>query len=209
MSHDIDIHETDTTPTTAPTPISKEVIQHVEAILFWRGDPMTVAALAKIIGTTTEVIKEALVQLKTILSERGIVLIEHGDEFTLGTNPESASLIEKVRTEELSKDLGKASLETLSIILYQGPIRRSEIDYIRGVNSNFILRNLLIRGLIERKVTKDSRTPEYTPTIDLLRFLGITQVTELDNYSEISEAIQAFRAQDEEQDGSQDIPITE
>lgn len=173
-----------------------ETVKHVEAILFWRGDPMNTKTLSKIIGVESVAIESALKTLKTNLSKRGIVLIEHDGEYTLGTNPESAELIEKVRTEELSKDLGKASLETLAIILYQGPIRRSEIDYIRGVNSNFILRNLLVRGLIERKTSKDSRTPEYNPTLELLRFLGISHVFELDDFEQITEAIQTFRAGD-------------
>ena len=60
----------------------------------------------------------------------------------LGTSAEASTLIEKLTKEELNRDLGKASLETLSIIMYQGPIKRSQIDYIRGVNSTFILQKL-------------------------------------------------------------------
>jgi segregation and condensation protein B len=75
------------------------------------------------------------------------------------------------------KDLGKAGLETLSIILYQGPISRAEIDYIRGVNSNFILRNLLIRGLIERvENPHDQRSFLYKPTLELISYLGLSKI---------------------------------
>ena len=189
--------ETEATPSQSYT--EAELVMHIEAILFWRGDPMSISALAKITSAEKTAITSALSTLRSTLLSRGIVLIEHDGEFTLGTHPRSAALIEKVRTEELSKDLGKASLETLAIILYQGPIRRSEIDYIRGVNSNFILRNLLIRGLIERTVTKESRTPQYSPTIDLLRFLGISHVSELDDFDRVAEAINAFRAADTEE----------
>ncbi len=175
--------------------------QHIEAILFWKGDPMTIAALSKITGAKKEEIIEAAEKLKTELRPRGIVLIEHDGEYTLGTNPESSKLIEAVRTEELSKDLGKAGLETLSIILYQGPIKRSEIDYIRGVNSNFILRNLLIRGLIERKVDeKDGRAPVYSPSIELLRFLGLSQVSDLEDFEAVKQAIADFKAGDNDSD---------
>jgi segregation and condensation protein B len=127
------------------------------------------------------------------------VLIEHDGEYTLGTNPESAKLIEAARTEELSKDLGKAGLETLAIVLYQGPIRRSDIDYIRGVNSNFILRNLLIRGLIERKPDpKDSRASVYLASMELLRFLGLSHVEDLKDFEAVKEAIAQFKNNDAE-----------
>jgi chromosome segregation and condensation protein ScpB len=68
----------------------------------------------------------------------------------LGTVPEASELIEKIIKDELTRELGKSSLETLTIILYKSPIAKPEIDYIRGVNSNYILRNLLVRGLVEK-----------------------------------------------------------
>lgn len=176
---------------------------HIEAILFWKGDPISISGLSKITGASKEEISIATEELRNDLKSRGIILIEHDNEFTLGTNPESSRLIETVRTEELSKDLGKAGLETLSIILYQGPIKRSEIDYIRGVNSNFILRNLLIRGLIERKVEsregQDSRAPVYSPSIELLKFLGISKVSELDDYENVRQSIKDFKSGDDEE----------
>ncbi|MFM2383639.1 MAG: segregation and condensation protein segregation and condensation protein [Candidatus Parcubacteria bacterium] len=173
--------------------------QHIEAILFWRGDPMSISSLAKITGAEKDEVKQALIQVKSDLASRGIVLIEHDGEYTLGTNPESAKLIEAARTEELSKDLGKAGLETLAIVLYQGPIRRSDIDYIRGVNSNFILRNLLIRGLIERKPDpKDSRASVYLASMELLRFLGLSHVEDLKDFEAVKEAIAQFKNNDAE-----------
>lgn len=172
--------------------------QHIEAILFWKGDPVTLNILAKITGAKKDEIVQSTEELRQDMLNRGIILIEHEGEFTLGTNPESSKLIEAVRTEELAKDLGKAGLETLSIVLYQGPIKRSEIDYIRGVNSNFILRNLLIRGLVERKTDeKDGRAPVYSPSIELLRFLGISKVSDLEDFDTVREAILQFKAGDE------------
>jgi segregation and condensation protein B len=122
----------------------------IEAILFWKAEPVSIKKLATLLNKTEEEIKAALIFLRGALNERGITLVQLEDEVTLGTSKEASELIESLTKEELTKDLGKAGLETLSIILYQGPISRAEIDYIRGVNSQFILRNLLIRGLIER-----------------------------------------------------------
>lgn len=178
--------------------------QHIEAILFWKGDPVSLNLLSKITGASKEDIIEAAKTLREDLANRGIVLIEHDNEFTLGTNPESAKLIEAVRTEELSKDLGRAGLETLAIILYQGPIKRSEIDYIRGVNSNFILRNLLMRGLIERKVDeKDGRAPVYNPSLELLKYLGLTKVSDLEDFEQVKQAILEFKAGESEENNSE------
>jgi segregation and condensation protein B len=97
--------------------------------------------------------------------------------------------------------LTKSSLETLSIVLYKNGVSRSEIDYIRGVNSSFILRNLIVRGLIE-KITdpKDSRRLLYRPTFDALSFMGITSIEQLPNYSEVITQLQEVIKQEEKND---------
>jgi hypothetical protein len=102
---------------------------------------------------------------------------------TLTTVPQVSTLIEKITKEELSKELSKAALETLAIVLYKGPIARSEIDYIRGVNSTFILRNLLIRGLVEKiDNPNDQRSFLYGTTLATLEYLGISSSSELPKY---------------------------
>ena len=146
----------------------------IEAILFLRSEPVSKKELAKILEKSTEEIENALFVLEERLETRGVVLLSKEDNAMLATSPEMSSIIEKMRKEELSRDLGKAGLETLSIILYKAPITRSRIDYLRGVNSNFILRNLLIRGLIEKVSNPDDqRSYLYKPTFELLSFLGV------------------------------------
>lgn len=76
--------------------------------------------------------------------------MENAESVMLATAPEASALIQGIVKEELSRDMGKAASETLAIVLYLGSIARSRIDWIRGVNSTFILRNLMIRGLVER-----------------------------------------------------------
>jgi segregation and condensation protein B len=155
----------------------------IEAILFWKGEPVTIKKLAAFLEVDEEGIRNAIVTLREKLASRGIVLIQKEDEVTLGTSPELSSIFEKLTKEELSRDLGKAGLETLSIVLYKGPIKRSEIDYIRGVNSNFILRNLLVRGLVEKiQAPDDQRAFLYKPTMELFSFLGITKIEDLPEY---------------------------
>ncbi|MBX4197777.1 SMC-Scp complex subunit ScpB [Candidatus Parcubacteria bacterium] len=163
----------------------------IEAILFWKGEPLKIEKLAAILHKTEEEIKEGLTALGQKLEGRGLQLIFKDEEVMMSTRSDMGSLIEKLIKEELVKDLGKAGLETLSIILYRGPIVRRDIDYIRGVNSNFILRNLLIRGLVE-KVTnpKDERSFLYKPTFELLSFLGISSIEELPEYTEVRREIE-------------------
>lgn len=171
-----------------------ELSRQIEALLFFKGEPVTVGFLAKALTVSESAAQEALAELETSLSERGIVLMQNGDEYMLGTAPRMAGFIEKLVKEELNRDLGKAGLETLTIILYRGPISRTEINYIRGVNSNYILRNLLVRGLIE-KVDQGGRSTVYRPTFDLLSYMGISKVTDLPGYEETIKAVEEFHAE--------------
>lgn len=167
---------------------------NIEAVLFWKGEPITLKKLATSVGEKEEAVKEALISLETSLKERGIVLMRKDDEVMLATSPNASPLIEKLTKEELIKDLGKAGVETLSIILYKSPIKRSEIDYIRGVNSSFIVRNLLVRGLVERMSTKEGegRGFLYQPTFKLLSHLGISKIEDLPEFAEVKKELEVF-----------------
>ena len=167
-----------------------ELEKKIEAILFWKGEPISIKKLAEILKVKEEEIKNAIFNLKRSLEDRGIVLLETGHEVTLGTTPEYSSLIENLQKEELNKELSKASLETLSIVLYKNGATRAEIDYIRGVNSTFTLRALAVRGLVERILDpKDARRYLYRPSFDLLSYMGIKSIEELPDYGEISKTI--------------------
>lgn len=167
----------------------------IESILFYKGEPMSVKELADIFDVGNSEIKKSLKILEEKLQDnRGIKLISLGDKVMLGTTKEMSEIIEKIRKEELTKNLGKASLETLTIILYKSPISKPDIDYIRGVNSSTILRSLLVRGLIKREESqKDRRTYLYTPTIDLITFLGLKNIEELPEYEKITQSIDEFK----------------
>lgn len=168
-----------------------ELESKIEGLLFYKGEDIKISKLASLLNVSSEEINEALNKLENSLSGRGIVLLRKDDAVTLGVNNELSQIIESIRKDEISKELTKASLETLSIILYKNNVSRSEIDYIRGVNSSFILRNLLIRGLIEKIVDpKDSRRMLYRPTFGTISFMGITSIDKLPNYEEIQKQLQ-------------------
>lgn len=159
----------------------------IEALLFYKGEPVSFKSLEKAFEASKEDVAQAIEDLGNTLLNRGITLVKNSDEVMLGTSTELSSFFEDMRKEELTKDLTKASLETLSIILYKENVSRAEIDYIRGVNSSFILRNLQIRGLVDRKTDpNDNRAYVYTPSLELLSFMGVSGVRELPDYEEVS-----------------------
>lgn len=173
-----------------------ELDAKIEALLFFKGEPVAIKKIAEILEVSIEDVNASLVVLAEKKEGTGLCLVLNENEATIGTNKEASIFLEKLRKDEITKELSKATLETLSIILYKnGPdkngVTRNEIDYIRGVNSSFILRNLLIRGLIEKKVDiKDTRRFIYTPTIELLEFMGVTEVSMLPRYAEVVEELE-------------------
>jgi segregation and condensation protein B len=168
--------------------------KQIEAILFWYGEPVSIKKLSQILKKNEEEISTALKNIEIKFSDRGIVLVFKEDEVTFGTSKDASEIIDELTKEELIRDLGKAGLETLSIIIFQGPLTRSEIDYIRGVQSTFIIRNLMIRGLIEKIPNpKDQRSFLYKPTFDLLSFMGITKIEEIPGYKEARDEIENYK----------------
>jgi len=160
--------------------------QKIEAILFALGEPVTLHELVGLTKENKESIEEGIAALKTSLENRGVLLVESHQGYTLGTHPEASDMLDTIRKNELGKELSKASLETLAIILYYNGATRSDIDFIRGVNSNFILRNLIMRGLIERtEYAEDSRKSFYVPTLDLMTHLGVSTISELPDFAAI------------------------
>jgi segregation and condensation protein B len=157
--------------------------QKIEAILFYKNEPLEIKELSKLAGKEESEVKEALKNLSDSLVGRGVCLIETEKEISLATAPEMKDVIEQIAKDEMSSEIGKAGLETLAIILYSGPISRREIDYIRGVNSTFILRNLCMRGLAEREQdSKDQRILRYKSSLSLLAHLGLKKAEELPEF---------------------------
>lgn len=166
----------------------------IEAILFWKAEPVSIKKLSTILNRDENEINDAVTKLEESLLGRGLCLIRLDNDISLTTSANSSEIIMQLTKDEMMRDLGKAGLETISIILYQGPISRAEIDYIRGVNSQFILRNLLIRGLIEKVDNpKDQRVSLYKATIDLMSYLGISKLSDLPEFESVRADIDSFK----------------
>jgi segregation and condensation protein B len=177
-----------------------ELIKQIEAVLFYLAEPVKVDFLAKTLEVSKKEIEAGLKELEEALGGRGVRIINHNDEVVLTTAPELSPLIEKIIKEERERDLGRAGIETLAIIAYKGPVSKKEIEYIRGVNSQFALRNLLLRGLVERKASSwDERVIVYSITADTLRYLGLGSITELPEYMEVRKQLEVEEEPDDNQ----------
>lgn len=167
--------------------------QKLEGVLFYKATPMKKNALLKLFACSAEELAVATENLSERLKSGATRLLVTETEVELVTAPELDELIESIRKDEMKRDIGKAGAETLAIILYRGPLTRVEIDRIRGVNSSFILRNLLVRGLIEKDTA--GKHIQYRGTTELLAHLGITQKTELPEFTTIMNTLDAFEAE--------------
>lgn len=157
----------------------------IETVLFAYGEPMSSEKLAKLTGAKKEEAMDAINDLKTDYEGRGFVILEKDGTYELGSNPEHAGVIEKLMKSEFSEELTRAAVETLAIVAYKGPLTRAEIEYLRGVNSSFILRNLLMRGLVERiENPKDARSYLYRISFDFLKYMGVSKIEDLQGYEE-------------------------
>lgn len=170
------------------------ISSRIEALLFYKGEPVSLSFLAKSLNLSEKEIDDGVAELCLNLNNasRGITLIKIDNEVMLVAVPAMGEIIKTLIKEEISKDLGKAGLETLAIVLYRGPVSRSEVNYIRGVNSNYILRSLLVRGLIEKAERSSSRSIIFQPTFELLSYLGISTVNELPEYAEVEAMVTGF-----------------
>ncbi|MGE5540933.1 MAG: SMC-Scp complex subunit ScpB [Bacillota bacterium] len=167
----------------------------LEAVLFASGEPIAKKRLATLLSLSPADLDGAAATLREALQDRGLVLIETEDELELRTAAEAAETVKALRESELSRDLGKASLETLAVILYRGSATRGEIDWVRGVNSAAAVRSLTLRGLIERtEDAADKRRARYKPTVDALAHLGVGRKEDLPRYEEFTKTIAAEEA---------------
>ena len=132
-------------------------------------------------------INEVEIALKALITEyqdnnRGLRIIESGRKYQMASAPDNAKLVQDFLQTEISGELTPASLETLTIIAYRGPIKKTDLEKIRGINCSLILRNLLIRGLIEQKTDKNDDDNEYVVSLEFIKFLGLTSVKDLPDY---------------------------
>lgn len=160
----------------------------IESLLFVSGEPIKIGRLAKIAGVGKNEVEESLDLINRDYGERnsGLRIVKKDDSVQLGTNPENAESVSQLVTGEMNSELSKSALETLAIVAYRGPITRVHIEAIRGVNCSYVLRSLLVRGLVERLETADTRGYLYRVSFDFLKTMGIQEAGELPEWENLS-----------------------
>jgi len=153
----------------------------VESLLFVADEAVRVDRLAATLEIEPEQIEEALRTLTEQYQHRGLRLQQRGQRVQLVTAPEAASYVQRFLGLELTGKLSPAALETLAIVVYRQPVTRAQIEDIRGVNSDSVLRTLLNRGLVEEQGRLDQvgRPIIYGTTFEFLQQFGLTSLDEL------------------------------
>lgn len=165
----------------------EELKSQVESILFVAARPIAVKRLAEACGAERPQVDEAIEALCAEYNRegRGVRILRNGSEVQMATAPDTARVVQEFLKDETTGEMTKPSLEALTVIAYRGPISKAELEQIRGVNCSLILRNLLMRGLIEASGERQDAATTYRVTMDFLRFLGLSSVDELPDYEKL------------------------
>lgn len=159
----------------------------LESILFAAGKPLSLKKLADMLSVTVAEIETLIKDLEKKYRDNshGLEIILHQGEAVMATLPEHSELVKDfIKAEELG-DLTRPQLEALSVLAYRGPLTKLELEQVRGVNCSMILRNLMIRGLVE-PTDEESDHPQYQVTVDFLRYLGLSSINELPEYDSLA-----------------------
>lgn len=168
-------------------PKSDNLENILEALLFSYGEEISIKKLSEVTKKPKADLVSALNNLKVSLSERGIKLANKDDLWQLTTDKDLSEYVERLVKNEIQEELTQASLEVLAISAYRGSASRNQIEAIRGVNSSYSLRNLVLRGLIEKE--DSGRSHSYKISLSALRKLGLEKVEDLPGYNELQQEI--------------------
>jgi len=157
----------------------------LEAILFAGARSFSLKRLADVTSSASADVEAALAELSERLEQTSLMVQRAGNDVQLVTKPEYATTVQQVVKDELHGELTRPALEALTILAYRGPLTRPELEQIRGVHSSMILRNLMLRGLVEEKEDTRLGQPTYAVTLDFLRHIGVASAEELPSYEDL------------------------
>lgn len=159
----------------------------IESLLFISAKPMAIKQLSDLIGKSAEEIKLAgdELVLEYENNKRGVQVIKDSSKYQMVSSPDNGKLVQEFIKDETTGELSRPSLESLTIIAYRGPISKIDLDRIRGVNCSLILRNLMLRGLIEAKYDKKKNETYYNVTLDFIKFLAVSDIGQLPDYERL------------------------
>ena len=153
----------------------------LEALLFVATEPVPLTQLGNALDLTAAKLNTVLGELEETLLTRGLRVQSHRGRVQLTTAPELAQLIQDFLELDAISRLSQAALEALSIIAYQQPVTRPQVDAIRGVNSDGVMRSLLSKGLIQEggRTEGPGRPILYATTPEFLQHFGLESLSAL------------------------------
>ncbi len=162
-------------------PTSLDIPTALEALLFVSAEPVAPSQFATVLEISTSAVEQGLKQLEAELQTRGLRLQRHGGRIQLTTAPEMAETIERFLGLEATSRLSQAALETLAIVAYQQPATRPQIEAVRGVSSDGVMKSLLGKGLILEvgRTEGPGRPILYSTTPDFLQHFGLNSLMDL------------------------------
>ncbi|MCD5384440.1 MAG: SMC-Scp complex subunit ScpB [Candidatus Pacebacteria bacterium] len=169
-----------------------------EALIYSEGGDMSKARLLKALNINTEELNNIFSQYNNL--DKGLSIIDDGKSVAMKVSGKYAEIVETYRGESESEDLSKASLEVLSIALYNGRVTASGVEYIRGVGSSYTLRQLTMRGLLHK--SKRGMSYVYTPSVDIMSFLGVTNLADLPGRDSILKKLRDFEKQKDDRESN-------
>ena len=169
-----------------------ELDAFVESLLFVADRPVALGDLAAAVEADEEKIEQALQTLNARYQGRGIRLQRKSNLVQFVSAPEAGPTIEKFLGLEISGKLSPAALETLAIVAYRQPVTRTQVDAIRGVNSDGVLRSLVRRGLLEEAGRAETvgHPILYGTTFEFLQQFGLESLDKLPTWEELGKKLQ-------------------
>ncbi|MCL6475667.1 MAG: SMC-Scp complex subunit ScpB [Firmicutes bacterium] len=159
----------------------------LECVLFVATEPVPMKTLIEVFRVEEPQLQQAIEALEDRLQASGLQVVRVAGGYQLCTRPEYAEVVARYLQPQPSK-LSRAALETVAIIAYRQPITLPEIEAIRGVQSEGVVRTLLQRGLIQEVGRKPTagRPVLYGTTPQFLHYFGLNSLDELPELEELS-----------------------
>lgn len=160
----------------------------IESLLFVSNQPFSVRQLVNITKADKEKVEESVKQLMEEYNSdnRGVNIQKIDDKLQMVSSGDNAKIVKDFLKQEITGELSRPALETLTIVAYRGPIAKAELEQIRGVNCSVILRNLMIRGLVESSEDKNKMQTSYNITLDFLKHLGLNEQSQLPDFERLN-----------------------
>lgn len=159
----------------------ENIVKIIEGLLFVASEPVAINHLTSTLECSADEVEAALEQLKADSQNRGIRLQRQGNKVQLVSAPELTDYIERFLGLTFTGTLSTPAMETLAIVAYRGPITRPQIEAIRGVNSDGVLRTLISKGLVEEvgRLETVGHPALFATTFEFLRYFGVESMDDL------------------------------